>query len=150
MSEGHKTKFVLRLPDIHIELKGEKTFVEEIYRAINRDFSSLIEAAEQGGSAHEVALQAQREEQRQQRRNSYTWVYLCTAYFNKVYILESARIEASMLGLFVDIDRVRRVYVDDERSPILDGLAQSDRTLWAEFTEEGKAALRGAMAPNRP
>lgn len=134
------TRFVLRLPQLRIELAGEKTFVEELYRTINRDFTPLIEAARRGelgaGKLPEVT------QENPAVRSGHTWVYLCTAYFNKVYVMENSRLEAGLLGRFLDIDRLRRIYVAEEHSPVLAGLSDTDQTLFAEFTEEGRAALR--------
>ena len=149
MTKGKKTKFTMRLPHLNIELSGEKTFVEELYKSISRDFAPLVDAAKRGGSAHQIILDKDRDSDAP-KRNDYTWVYLCTNFFNKVYVMEKSGLEASMLGAFVDFDRLRRVYVDREDSPVLESLAQTDRTLWAEFTEEGKAALRGAISQSKP
>lgn len=144
-----KTRFVVKLPGLDIELEGEKTFVEELYRAIYRDFAPVVEAAREGHQAHELALQVQRlqDESPAQRRRGHTWLYLCTAYFNKVYVIDNSRLEATFLGRFVDIDHIRRVYIDKEESPLLAGLTDNDRTLWAEFTDEGRAALAALKRP---
>ncbi len=136
------TRFVLRLPGFRIEMSGQKHFVEELYRTINRDFTPLIEAAARGEISNAQTTQPH-DDPEASRRSGYAWLYLCTAYFNKVYVMENSRLEASILGRFVDFERIRRVYVDHENSPLLTGMNDADRTLFAEFTEEGRAALRG-------
>ena len=82
------------------------------------------------------------------RKSNYTWVYHCTSLFNKVYVTENHIISNSIIGRFVDVEKVRRIHVDKSRNTLLDVLFNDNRTLWAEFTAEGRELLQNTVNDN--
>lgn len=142
------TRFRLNLPGFTVELQGQRTFVEDLYRKISRDLAPMLAAAAEGRPIKTPMANAATAAQPQNmptRRNGYTWMYFCSHLFNKVYVVENAAVEATPLGRFIDLDRVRRIYVDAERGTVFDSLTDDNRTLWAEFTEEGRALLKQSV-----
>jgi len=145
------TRFKLSLPDVTFEIEGETTFVEDLYKTISRDLEPMLIAATAG---EPIDLPPLKQETSTSRKNSqsirYTWVYHCTALFNKVYVTENNIISNSVIGRFIDVDRVRRISIDqDNGRSIFSSLFDDNRTLWAEFTEEGRQLLRKTLE-NKP
>lgn len=140
------TRFRLNLPGFTIELEGERTFVEDLYRSICRDIEPMMTAAARGKPIRLPELPEPGNEARSghiARRSRYIWVYLCTALFNKVYVVENSAIEHIALGRFIDVDRIRRVYLDRvDDGELFKAFTHDNKTLWAEFTHEGRALLR--------
>ena len=143
MTAPKRTRFLINLPGFTAELEGERKFVEDLYRKISRDVGPFIAA---GNEARRKADSSPEEDSSigHARGGGYTWVYLCTELFNKVYVVDNSVLDNSALGRFVDPDRVRRVYLNNEGTAKLTGLTSGSRTLWAEFTDEGRALLRTA------
>ncbi len=138
MTTPQRTRFSINLAGFTAELEGERTFVEDLYRKIVRDVGPLIAAGSDPQKARREAPKAAPTAP----RGGYTWVYLTTHLFNKVYVIDHTAFEASVLGRYFDVRQVRRVYLNAERTAQASGLTAGSRTLWAEFTEEGKALLR--------
>jgi hypothetical protein len=106
--------------------------VEEVYRKISQDLARF-----QGFEATEVT--------RETPTFNHVWVYLESEFLNKVYVMESSALGHSLLGRFVDADRVRRVHTHDREALGTSGLHEADQTVWAEVTEAGRAHLRGVL-----
>lgn len=177
------TRFRLNLPGFSIELAGERTFVEELYKKVYRDLLPIIDA----GAALGVQQQQQATplnspsgkplasgkqtamaqtmpmpisaaappphgapDPRALPRNDYTWIYNCTAHYNKVYVIENQVIVHSFYGRLLDPQRLRRIYIDrDSKSTLFKNLAAGNRTLWAEITPEGRRMIEEAAQKRR-
>ncbi|MEL6179521.1 MAG: hypothetical protein AAFS10_11230 [Myxococcota bacterium] len=147
------TLFRLNLPGFTIELKGERTYVEDLYRSICRDLEPMMTAAARGKPIRlpelpePVAESPESRSEPTRRRSRYIWVYLCTSLFNKVYVVENPTIEYTAIGRFIDVDRIRRIYLDRVTDGgIFHSFTHNNKTLWAEFTHEGRALLRETVA----
>lgn len=178
MSE--QTRFRLNLPNFSIELAGERSFVEELYKKVYRDLLPLIEASAQAQAQAQAPLQrpdgqpaasgkqvafAQTmpsavtvaappphgaPDPHSLHRNDYTWIYNCTAHYNKVYVIENQVIVHSFYGRFLNPQRIRRIYVDrDSKTTLFKPLAAGNRTLWAEITPEGRRMIEEAAQKRR-
>jgi len=142
VSEEEYTKFRLNLAQFDIELAGEKTFVEELYRKVYRDLLPLLSTA--SPSAEDVDPKPQ--EPSAAARHDYTWIYNCTPHYNKVYVVENAVINHSVFGRIIDPRRLRRMYIDRTKLPVFKELASGNRTLWAEITPEGRRMIEAAAS----
>ena len=143
------TRFRLNLPGFTVELEGQRTFVEDLYRTISRDLEPMLKAASSGQPITLPELSPESEGTvSTNRRSSHIWVYFCTTLFNKVYVMENNTVEATLLGRFIDVDRIRRIYIDDipKNSSVFSNNFHNNRTLWAEFTDEGRELLRNTIA----
>jgi len=129
MGQDTRTQFRLDLPGLEIDISGDKRFVEDLFGRISHDLLPILT-----GQGNQPAPGMESSE-------SYTWVYGCTEYFNKVYAVRDAQIEASILGRCVAPGKIGRIYLDREEGPLFPALAQGQQTLWAEFTEEGREHL---------
>jgi hypothetical protein len=129
------TLFRLALPGLTVEVSGEQTFVEEMFGKVSQDLTELLSqpaSAQAGGG---------------DRGARHVWVYVRGSLFNKVYLSNIRDLERGPLGRFLDPDRVRRVYTEGEKCARYAGFPEREKTLWAEFTEEGQAMLRRGMSP---
>jgi hypothetical protein len=166
------TRFRLNLPNFSIELAGERTFVEELYKKVYRDLLPLIEAGVQPQAAPGADGQAAGGKQaafaqtmpitvaappphgapdpNTMHRNDYTWIYNCTPHYNKVYVVENDVIVHSFYGRVLDPQCIRRIYIDREsKSALFKPLAAGNRTLWAEITPEGRRMIEEAAQKRR-
>jgi hypothetical protein len=114
----------LELLGLSIEASGPKKFVEEMFRRVTQDLGGNTEP--------------------NPRRNTskHVWVYLRGTHCHKVYLSDVRTLERHPLGRFVDPDRIRRFYTGSEDAAAFAGFVSHDETLWAEFTDEGRALLR--------
>lgn len=151
MTAPKRTRFLINLPGFNAELEGERTYVEDLYHKIVKDVGPII-AATQGPKSRPRPVADDDTGERNGPRGGYTWVYLVTELFNKVYVVDNGTVDSTALGRFIDVDRVRRIYLKTEKTAQLTGLTAGSRTLWAEFTEAGKAMLRrtGDTNPAQP
>ena len=141
MSEQEYTRFRLNLSHFSVELAGEKTFVEELYRKVYRDLLPLM--ANPQPSQEQIDPSPQ--EPKSFPRLDYTWIYSCSHHYNKVYVIENSVIAKSIFGHTLDPQRLRRVYVDREhQGRLFKELAAGNRTLWAEITPEGRRMIEAA------
>ena len=139
------TRFRLNLPNILIELTGERDFVEELYRQVSRDLLPLYESQPPKPlpSAPELpAKAAHKADVSKAPHKRFTWIYACTDLFHKVYVVENPTIDRSIIGRWIDARNIRRLYLNREDEKLIDSLAGSNKTLWAEFTEAGREFLR--------
>jgi hypothetical protein len=169
------TRFRLNLPNFSIELAGERSFVEELYRKVYRDLLPLIEASatqnaqpmsapegkplasgKQTAFAQTIPVTAAAPpphgapDPNSLHRNDYTWIYNCTSHYNKVYVIENQVILHSFYGRFLNPQRIRRIYIDrDTKSTLFKPLAAGNRTLWAEITPEGRRMIEEAAQKRR-
>lgn len=139
--EGTNTVYQLTLPGLGLKLSGPRRMVEEVYRKISLDLARF-----QGFEASEVTQETP--------AFNHIWVYLSSEYLNKVYVLESNSLGHSLLGRFVDADRVRRVHAHDREALRTSGLEEADQTVWAEVTAAGRqhlsSVLQGIQASGKP
>lgn len=129
MGVDTRTQFRLDLPGLEIEISGDKRFVEDLFGRISHDLLPVLTG------------QPDQELPGTEPSQSYTWIYGCTEYFNKVYAVRDTQINASILGGCIRTAKLRRIYLDQEEGPLFPALAQGQQTLWAEFTEEGREHL---------
>jgi len=141
MTTPRRTRFVINLPGLNAELEGDRKFVEDLYHKIVKDVGPII-AATADRRAKASTPRKDDTDEREGPRGGYTWVYLVTELFNKVYVVDNTAVENTVLGRFLDADRVRRIYLNAEKTAQLTGLTSGSRTLWAEFTDAGRAMLR--------
>ncbi|OIP41857.1 MAG: hypothetical protein AUK47_05750 [Deltaproteobacteria bacterium CG2_30_63_29] len=140
MEEKEYTKFRLNLQQFSVELAGEKTFVEELYRKVYRDLLPLLSTPEPTPKEIDPAPA----EPASYARLDYTWVYKCTPHYNKVYVIENGVVTHSVFGRYVDPRRLRRIYLDHTKPPLFSELSSGNRTLWAEITPEGRRMIEEA------
>ncbi len=126
------TRFRLALPGVTVEVSGDQTFVEEMFGKVSQDLAELLSQPEAARSTAD-------------RGSRHVWVYVRGALYNKVYLSDIRDLERGPLGRFMDPDRVRRLYTDGEKCARFAGFPEREKTLWAEFTEEGQAMLRQGM-----
>ncbi len=124
-----QTRIVLRRDGLLIKIQGERREVEDLYQEIGRDLSTQ----EEMGEPSDVSWRQ-------------IWVYLRTAYLNKLYVVDHSSLGHSLPGRFLDTDRIRRVYSDHKRSLAMAGVDPDATVVWAEVTEEGREVLRKAQA----
>ncbi len=134
------TRFRLELPGLTMELAGEKKVVESLYQSISADLLPVLFPSRSPGAPAVKAAPAP--PQAAGHRADYTWLYVCTTYYNKVYAVENTELASGALGECLDIGRLSRVYLDDVPEGMVTTLAPHPRTLWSEFTEEGRRRFR--------
>lgn len=128
------TRFRLALPGLTVEVTGEQTFVEEMFGKVSQDLTELLSQPSNARAGIDRELH-------------HVWVYVRGSLYNKVYLSDIRQLERGPLGRFLDPDRIRRVYADGEGSARYAGFGADEKTMWAEFTEEGQALLRKGMKP---
>lgn len=147
MSNDEYTKFRLNLSQFSVELAGEKTFVEELYRKVYRDLLPLLSTSQPTPKA----IDPKPAEPRSYSRLDYTWIYACTPHYNKVYVVENSVITHSIFGRVLDPQRLRRVYLDKPKGGrLFSELSAGNRTLWAEITPEGRRMIEEAAGRGLP
>lgn len=160
MSKPEYTRFRLNLPQFSIEISGEKTFVEELYRKVQADLLPLLENPGKAAQIHaqssspSVASMAQSGgrggppaiDESNVPRMDYTWIYSCTTHYNKVYVVENRVINHSIFGRYIDARRVRRIYIDRDKTRLFKELSSGTNTLWAEITPEGRKMIEQAAS----
>ena len=127
------TRFSLDLPGFELEITGDRAFVEELYHRVSQDVLPLVFHDHTDEQATVVKASPTGEP-----AAGYTWVYGVTQYYNKVYAVSDEELRTGVLGPFVVPSRLRRIYVDRDDSDLFTSLAGSQKTLWAEFTPEGR------------
>ncbi len=142
MSDGNYTRFRLNLQFFTIELAGEKTFVEELYRKVYRDLLPLLNTPK----PTEAAIDPKPEESPSKARLEYTWIYSCTPHYNKVYVVENAIMTHSIFGRVLNPKSIRRIYIErnPESAHLFREVSAGNRTLWAEITPEGRRMIEEA------
>jgi hypothetical protein len=133
------TRFNLELPGLRINISGEKAFVEELYYALSHDLLPLFLAG-QGATPTPTPQPTPNETS---DKDTYSWVYRCSEFFNKVYAVNDQQLRAGILGSCVDPRRIRRVYVARDDRDLFTSLAGTHKSLWAEFTQEGVDRFQG-------
>ncbi len=69
--------------------------------------------------------------------SDYTWLYVCTDFYNKVYAVENDALRQGLLGRYVDPTAVSRVQLDRDDA-LGERIGGKPKTLWSEFTEAGR------------
>jgi hypothetical protein len=130
------TRFTLDLPGFQLDISGDRAFVEELYHRVSLDILPLI-------FPNHPAPRSPARAQAARRAKGYTWVYGVTQYYSKVYAVSDDELRAGLLGPYLDPGQVRRIYVARDDHDLFTSLAGGQKTLWAEFTAEGRSRFQG-------
>ena len=127
-----RTRFNLDLPGFSLTISGDKVFVEDVYRRVSQDILPVVFPAPGSPMVRPTGSQPKKS------TPTFTWVYGVTQYYNKVYAVDDNELRRSILGPFILPTQIKRIYVDRDDSDLFTSLTGSQKTLWAEFTPEGK------------
>lgn len=129
MSDEEEVSLRFNCAGVKLELSGNRTFVERMYRQIVAD----VEAARR-------RVRTRGAESSPHGGPTSTWIHRCGDLMRKIYMGSGVDVRRSMLGGVIDAREVENIYVED--ADFLDVFEQfDDETLWAEFTSVGRQLL---------
>lgn len=143
MDDKKTTRFHFDFGGIELELRGEKEFVQSMYREILRD----VEKA-RGEVQDELHKKRSHSDERRPREPSI-WVHRATSVMRKIYLLPPDEIRVTAIGQVLKLGEVKSIYIDKEVFADFFPEMDKGKTLWAEFTPEGRERIAEATEPMR-
>ncbi|MGM0555884.1 MAG: hypothetical protein ACQEVA_05870 [Myxococcota bacterium] len=150
MSSDNKLK--INTDSLDLELDGDRDYIERAYlsmrRVLTEQFLETMRANPQDGR-DTVELDAQSREPLDQgplpgepgEDERFINVVVSEDIYNKLYMLEEERLQKSILGRFLSLNGIKRIYLDENVERLFrQGIDLGD-TLWRELTNAGKAAI---------
>ncbi len=151
------THFCLNLNGISLELEGERSFVEEMYRQIMRDIEEARRRnlAAQPQAASQAPLKASSATDPGQAprpratpsREQVIWIHRCSPLVHRIYMGTPQELSESPVLGAIQLDRVATLYIDDALLPKLLPRFERGQTLWAELTAAGKQQMSALRPP---
>ena len=146
------TRFKLSLNGISLEISGERSFVEEMYREIMRDIEEARERLSRGersglapgAQAERLAQSKPRAPALQKPLEHVVWIHRCAPLVHKIYMASPSDLERSKLFGFLAPRRLSTLYMEDALLSRLLPKFDRGQTLWAELTREGRAKIAEA------
>lgn len=150
---SERTKFRFDFGGITLELTGDREFVQEMYQCVMEDVQEARLRAnqqpEQRGQGKRAVSPGGKLKESQALPRS-VWVHRADNLMRKIYMVSESDVARSWLAQILDETYISSVFVDkpifEQVFPELDG----GKTLWAEFTSEGRKRLAAASKPTIP
>ena len=145
MADEELTHFRFDFGGIKLEVSGEREFVREMYHRVMQD----VEKARNANLADSRSVNADGStlDKKSKIREPSVWVHRCSDLMRKIYMLTYEEFKKTPLVNFINLSRVRNIYLDkgifDEILPE----TESNQTLWAEFTRAGKNKIAEVTQP---
>jgi len=151
MSEEKTTHFQFNLEGIELEISGEQSFVELMYRRIMRDIEEARSLPASGSSKVSRATQplpAAPKAVKQVRKESrpVIWVHRCTEMMHKIYMSSPEDIARAPLFRSLESDWISVIYTNEHAITHVIPNVEAGHTLWAELTDAGRARIKNAKA----
>jgi len=142
MSTDKTDHFQLNLNGIQLEISGERSFVQHMYREVMRDLEE----------ARRRALEAKRrsgnKKKRVQRRSNpeanVVWLHRVSDMVHKIYMASHNDLDDSPLFDVLDRSALGTLYVEDNLLPRALPRFARGQTLWAELTSVGRRKIAEA------
>jgi hypothetical protein len=125
--------FHFQFRGITAEITGERTFVEEMYRALMRD----MEVARRG-------VNEDHQDMEYERSHPVVWVQRCSDMMRKIYMATPEQLELGPLNAVLDRRALANVYVDKKVFDSALPHFAEERTMWAQLTDEGRQQINRA------
>jgi hypothetical protein len=150
MSSDNRLK--INTDGLDLELDGDRDYIERAYlsmrRVLTEQFLETMRANPQAGR-DTVEIEAQSRDPLDKgplpgesgEDERFINVVVSEDIYNKLYMLEEKRLQKSILGRFLSLDGIKRIYLDENVERLFrQGIDLGD-TLWRELTNAGKAAI---------
>ena len=149
MGDDEHTEFRFDFGGIKLELRGERSFFEEMYRQVMKDVQMARRQIQDGGDKGQVNGRSTDDTTEAPPKRQSMWVHRTSDLMRKIYMVPQSQIRQWPLGDVIDLEGVSNMYVDkDVFKDIFPGITEG-RTLWAEFTSVGKKKIAQATEPSR-
>ncbi|RAL25517.1 hypothetical protein DL240_04720 [Lujinxingia litoralis] len=146
MSKSDTTHFHFDFGGITLELSGERTFVEKMYKQVMRDVAEARSQAPPAAAPAQSGSKGRVQAGPARRRS--VWVHRCSELMRKIYMATPADVSASVVGKVIDSEPVAVIYVDKDAFGGVFPQMDDGQTLWAEFTAAGKEKVAEATRPS--
>ncbi len=143
MAYDEKTQFRFDFGGIKLEVAGDRSFVEEIYRQVMED----VKEARRRNAADDAA--GVRRVTKDDEEKESVWVHRAGDMMRKIYMISRQDLQPMMLSRVVDPKAVDNIYVEKGAFEKIFPDLENGYTLWAEFTATGKKMIAEATEPVR-
>lgn len=142
-----KTQFRLNLNGISLELDGERSFVEEMYRRIMQDIEEARRRNKAAGASKSASTSKSPAKSAKPRRDAVVWIHRCSELVHKIYMASPDEFSSLRQLQCFDPEQIGTMYVSDKLLPKLMPQFDKGQTLWAELTPAGRQKIASASVP---
>jgi len=143
MSTDKTDHFQLNLNGIQLEISGERSFVQHMYREVMRDLEEArrraLEAKRRGPRGKK-----KRVSRRERPEPNVIWLHRVSDMVHKIYMASHSDLDDSPLFDVLDRSVLGTLYVEDNLLPRALPRFARGQTLWAELTSVGRRKIAEA------
>ncbi|MEM1350359.1 MAG: hypothetical protein AAGI01_17500 [Myxococcota bacterium] len=140
MSTDETDHFQLNFNGIQLEISGERSFVQHMYREVMRD----LEEARRRALQAKPSSGKKRVKSRERPEPNVIWLHRVSDMVHKIYMASHHDLDGSPLFDVLDRPTIGTLYVEDNLLPRALQRFARGQTLWAELTSVGRRKIAEA------
>jgi hypothetical protein len=151
-----KNRLSIRAKSLNLDLVGESEYIIRAYDAIHPVLVERFEESVEGVldetsprrsemdtmPMHRVVESPTRDPLPEAAGPNHVNVVVCNEVYNKIYLVSRDELSSTVFGNALDMDAVRRVFVNRSQRDQFQGFFKFGKVLWRELTAAGKEAVQ--------
>lgn len=151
-------KLTIRAKSLNLDLVGEPEYILRAYDAIHpvlverfeESVEGVLEEAADLRSSQMKTMPLHRVDSEkdttspmgQEAGPQHINIVVCNEVYNKIYLVERDEFQSSVFSRSIEMDAVRRIYVNRGQRGQFQSFFKFGKVLWRELTSAGKAAVK--------